>query len=168
MMLVGTAPASIGLKTGQATFIRKVVSKVKNAVKIFPNKLENWNGCSWSSVSKPIHTPSWYIQSHIRGKVQGLPTIVPIAEAIMFALNTQAKRPAITKWSPTKGVNEIDAPNAIPAEIAYVESGMRLIRWSQYLSVRISPILGHIKFLNMVIRSGLMRRLNIKVTMILE
>ena len=41
---------------------------------------------------------------------------------------------------------------------------MRLIRRSQYLSVRTGPILGHIKFLNMVMRSGLMRRLNIKIT----
>ncbi len=63
----------------------------------------------------PIQTPRLYVKVQIKGKVHGFLTAGPIIAAITFARMIQAHSPPKTKCKPTKGVNEIAAPQAKPA-----------------------------------------------------
>ena len=56
--------------------------------------------------------------AQMKGKVHGLPTAVPIADAMMLPRITQASIAAKMKWKPTKGVNETAAPQAKPQAMA--------------------------------------------------
>ena len=55
--------------------------------------------------------------AQIKGKVQGFPTTVPIAEATKLPRKARASSAAPAKWNPMKGVNDIAAPQAKPAAI---------------------------------------------------
>ena len=56
--------------------------------------------------------------AQMKGKVQGLPTAVPIADAMMLPRSAQASTAARMKWKPIKGVNETAAPQAKPQAMA--------------------------------------------------
>ena len=51
----------------------------------------------------------------MKGKVQGLPTIVPMAAASTFERVASANIAAMTKCSPGKGRNDVHAPQEKPA-----------------------------------------------------
>ena len=64
----------------------------------------------------------------MNGNVHGLPTAVPIADAMILPRMPQAMMAAKMKWNPTNGVNETAAPHAKPAAMEYGVPGSRLMR----------------------------------------
>tara|TARA_B100000676_G_scaffold313349_1_gene393695 strand:+ start:19 stop:222 length:204 start_codon:yes stop_codon:yes gene_type:complete len=63
----------------------------------------------------------------MKGNVHGLPTAVPIAEAIKLPRISQAITAPSMKCNPTNGVKEIAAPQAKPAAIEYGVPGSLFI-----------------------------------------
>ena len=58
------------------------------------------------------------IPAQMNGNVHGLPTAVPIADAMMLPRSAHASTAARMKWKPIRGVNETAAPQAKPQAMA--------------------------------------------------
>ncbi len=113
----GSAPTNMGTSMG---FRALIGASSKNPIVI----------CGVSAlVSCPSkYNPSRCVDSQIKGKLIGLPTHVPMVDAMIFPPKINAKMPAVMKCVPTSGLAEAKAPHAMPKAIFWGPSSNRMRR----------------------------------------
>ncbi len=82
--------------------------------------------CSSRRSLRPVYNTA----TQMNGKVQGLPTMVPIALAIMLPPKSQALPAAISICKPKNGVKDTATPQAMPMAMLSGVPGSFLILWS--------------------------------------